>query len=59
MMGIEPLEVTVLGCRAFGEYYLKRRGEGFDLAQRRPPRVNAPDEVIKELMGEGRAVSVV
>jgi hypothetical protein len=58
MMGIEPLEVTVLRYGAFGDYYLKKRGGGFDLAQRRPPRVNAPDGVIKELIGEGQAVSV-
>jgi hypothetical protein len=57
MMGIEPLEVTVLRHGAFGDYYLKRRGGGFDLAQRKPPRVNAPDEVIQELIGEGRALS--
>ncbi len=58
MMGIEPLEVTVLRHGAFGDYYVKKRGGGFDLAQRRPPRVNAPDEVIKELVGERQAVSV-
>jgi hypothetical protein len=58
MMGIEPLEVTVLRHGAFGDYYLKKRGEGFDLAQRKPPRVNAPDEVIKELIGDGQAVFV-
>jgi hypothetical protein len=58
MMGIEPLEVTVLRHGAFGDYYLRKKEGGFDLAQRRPPRVNAPDEVIQELAGDGQAVPV-
>jgi hypothetical protein len=59
MMGILPLEVTVLRRGAFADYYLKKRGSGEELARRKPPRVNATDEVIAELRGEGRALSVV
>jgi hypothetical protein len=58
MMGIEPLRVTVLRRGSFSGYYLRKREGGFDLAHRRPPRVNAPDEVIRELIGDGQAVSV-
>ncbi len=58
MMGIEPLEVTVLRQGAFGDYYFRKREDGLELAQRRPPRVNAPDEVIRELSRDEREVSV-
>jgi hypothetical protein len=58
MMGIEPLEVTVLRRGAFGDYYLKKCEKGLDLAQRKPPRVNPPEEAIRELVGNGRVVSL-
>jgi hypothetical protein len=58
MMGIEPLEVTVLRHGAFGDYYLKKSGEGCELAQRKPPRVNAPEEIIGELTGERQIATV-
>jgi hypothetical protein len=58
MMGIEPLEVTVLRHGAFGDYYLRKRAGGLELARTRPPRVNAPEEAIRELTGEGLKVSV-
>ncbi len=57
MMGIEPLEVTLLPRGAFGDYYLRKARAGCDLAQRKPPRVNATDEVIGELTGEAPSVS--
>ncbi len=59
MMGIEPLEVTVLRPGAFGDYYLRKSEAGFELAQRKPPRVNAPDELIEELVGDVQVISVV
>jgi len=48
-MDIEPLEVTVLPSGAFNNFYRQRRENGADLVQSRPPRMNAPDDVISEL----------
>lgn len=53
MVGINPLVVTVLSPGAFREYYRERQGKGAELAQRRPPRMNAPDDVIRELRDMG------
>jgi hypothetical protein len=58
MMGIEPLEITVLRHGAFGDYYLKKCEKGLELTMRKPPRVNAAEEVIRELVGDGQKVSV-
>ena len=52
MMEIKPLQVTVLPAGAFREFYRQRQGNGADLARSRPPRMNASDETISELMGE-------
>jgi phenylacetate-coenzyme A ligase PaaK-like adenylate-forming protein len=51
MMEIHPLEVTVLPVGAFRDFYRRRQEKGADLAQNRPPRVNASDAIIKELTG--------
>lgn len=51
MMDINPLEVTILPSGAFNNFYCRRQENGAELAQSRPPRVNAPDNVINELMG--------
>ena len=53
MMEINPLEVTVLPTGAFQEYYRRKQDNGAELAQSKPPRMNAPDEVIRELAGTG------
>jgi len=53
MMEVQPLEVTVLRPGTFRDYYQGRKGNGMELAQRRPPRMNASDEVIRELIGSG------
>jgi hypothetical protein len=53
MMEIRPLEVTALRGGTFKEYYRVKRESGSGLAQRRPPRVNAADDVITELLGAG------
>jgi len=51
MMEIKPLEVTVLPPGVFREYYLRKQGSGAELAQSRPPKMNAPDDIIRELTG--------
>ena len=53
MMDIKPLEVTVLPSGTFREFYRQRQENGVDLAQSRPPRMNAPDDVISALTGQG------
>ena len=50
MMEIQPLEVTVLRPGTFNDYYRYRRENGLELAQSRPPRMNASDDVIRELI---------
>jgi hypothetical protein len=51
MMEIDPLRVTVLPAGAFREYYRRKQASGIDLAQSRPPRMNASDAIIGELTG--------
>ena len=51
MMEIHPLEVTVLPSGAFREFYRRKQEDGADLAQSRPPRMNASDAIIGELTG--------
>ena len=53
MMEVQPLEVTVLRPGTFWDYYQARRENGVELAQRKPPRMNASDEIIRELIGSG------
>ena len=53
MMDIQPLEVTVLRPGTFRDYYQERKGNGSELAQRRPPRMNASDDIIRELISLG------
>jgi hypothetical protein len=48
LMEIHPLEVTLLPYGAFKRYYARRQS-GMELAQRRPPRVNASDDIVDEL----------
>ncbi len=50
MMDIHPLEVTLLRPGTFRDYYEEKRKVGVELHQRKPPRVNAPDDVISELL---------
>ncbi|MFH0913753.1 MAG: GH3 auxin-responsive promoter family protein [Chloroflexota bacterium] len=49
MMEVRPLKVTVLPPGTFRDYYRTREEGGSELAQRRPPRMNASDDVIREL----------
>lgn len=50
MMDIQPLDVTVLRPGIFDEYYRAKAANGVDLADRKPPRMNAPDLTVKEFM---------
>ncbi len=60
MMEIQPLEVTLLRPGTFKNYYRERQENGSELAQMRPPRMNASDEIIRELinLGSGQPVPV-
>ncbi len=59
MMEIEPLEVTVLRNGTFRDYYRERQENGSELAQRRPPRMNASEAVIEELLSLGGRQPVI
>ena len=60
MMEIKPLKVTVLRQGAFDSYYRNKQDNGVELAKSRPPRINASDTVITELLGtEGRQTVAV
>ncbi len=50
MIDIHPLEITLLRPGTFRDYYEEKRKVGVELHQRKPPRVNAPDDVIRELL---------
>lgn len=50
MMDIHPLEVTLLRPGTFRDYYREKKEAGAELFQRRPPRMNAPDDIIGELV---------
>ena len=50
MMGIKPLEVTLLRPGTFGDYYREKMEAGTELAKRKPPRMNASDDVIEKVM---------
>jgi hypothetical protein len=51
MMEIRPLELTLLRQGTFKDYYREKQENGSELAKRRPPRMNAPDNVVEELLG--------
>lgn len=50
MMDIQPLEVTLLRHGTFNDYYAEKKSAGAELFQRKPPRMNAPSDVINELI---------
>jgi len=50
MMDIHPLEVTLLRPGTFRDYYEEKKKAGAELSQRKPPRVNAPDQIIREIL---------
>jgi hypothetical protein len=52
-MEIQPLHVTMLRPGTFRGYYREREQSGTSPALRRPPRVNATDDVIAGLLSPG------
>jgi hypothetical protein len=60
MMEIQPLQITELRTGTFQVYYRDKEQSGSPLALCSPPRMNATDDVIAELLGPGekRGVSV-
>ncbi len=59
MMGIRPLQVTTLRPGTFAEYYDRQRERGANLLERKPSRMNASDEAIRELVQIGTAREVL
>lgn len=60
MMEIRPLQITELRSGTFQDYYHEMEQSGSQLARRRPPRMNATDDIIAALLspGERSRVSV-
>jgi hypothetical protein len=50
MLDMRPLRVTVLRPGTFGAYYRVRQSAGADLAHLKPPRMNAGDAIISDLL---------
>jgi len=50
MVGIRPLRVTFLPAGSFTRYYEEKKASGASLVQLKPPHMNAPDTVIKDLL---------
>ena len=59
IMDIRPLEVTKLRPGTFGEYYTQLRDSGAELLQRKPPRMNATDDIIGQLLRISNASEVL
>ena len=59
MMDMRPLEVTMLHTGTFSDYYTRKKMMGAELMQRKPPRMNAPDEIIRELLYLSNAREVI
>ncbi|MCJ7605670.1 MAG: GH3 auxin-responsive promoter family protein [Dehalococcoidales bacterium] len=51
LMEIHPMEVTRLSRGSFETYYREKQRQGLALAHARPPRVNASDSAIEDLLG--------
>jgi len=47
---LRPMSVTLLTKGTFRRYFEERQASGADLAQTKPPHVNAPDKVIDNLV---------
>lgn len=50
ILGLQPLEVTLLPEGAFQGYMSKQREAGADLAHLKPPHMNPSDDVIEKLL---------
>lgn len=55
-MQTNPVQVTLLQPGSFQRYYDKKRAEGADLAQLKPPHMNAIDVAIRDLLGDKKQV---
>ena len=49
VLGLKPVEVTLLSPGAFSSYVSQRQAEGAPLGHLKPPHVNPPDEVLSLL----------
>jgi len=50
MIEIHPLKATLLRPGTFKSYYEQEKKAGVELSQRKPPRMNATDDVINKLL---------
>jgi hypothetical protein len=50
MLKMKVLRVTALSNGTFKRYYLEKKAAGVALSQMKPPRMNAPDIAIEELL---------
>jgi hypothetical protein len=58
MMEIQPLQLTILKNDSFNSFTQARRSAGLELAQQKPPRMNALESDILELTGLNAQQSV-
>jgi len=56
MLGLKPLQVTLLPDGSFQNYVSKRRAEGADLAHLKPPHINPSDKILSLLGAEVEAM---
>ena len=59
MLGLKPLEVTLLASGAFKAYMAQRQAEGADLAHWKPPHINPSDKILSSLGAKVEAVPEV
>jgi len=50
VLGLQPLQVTLLSSGAFEEYVSRQRAAGVDLAHLKPPHLNPSDRVVATLL---------
>jgi hypothetical protein len=50
LLGMDPLEVTLLPSGSFARYFQERQEEGADLAHLKPPHMNPSDEIVARLL---------
>jgi len=55
VLGLKPLEVTLLPQGAFSSYMTQRQAEGTDLGHLKPPHINPSDEMLS-LLGAPKVV---
>ena len=50
MMNIQPIRVEMLNPGTFSEYSSRKQDSGAELSQLKPPKMNASDAIINELL---------